>query len=94
MTVNQYGLILDGSPLFADAESVVIRFVHKKRWKVIELIIHVALYANSLDGEAIVAIAKHISDALKEYKLNGKFWRVAMLDHAGTNKTSLSLLTE
>ena len=85
----QYGLTIDGKPLFAEAECVVIRLVHKTTWKIIELIIHLALYATSLNGEAI---AKHILDAMNGHNLDGKFWRAVMLDRAATNKRSLVLV--
>jgi hypothetical protein len=53
----QYGLCLDGSPVFAEAEGVVIRVVHRKTFRIIELVIHLSLYAEALDREAV---AQHI----------------------------------
>ena len=36
----EFSLIMDGTPLFAKAECVVIRLVHKKTFEIVELIIH------------------------------------------------------
>ena len=87
----QFGLAFDGLPLFDEAKCVVIRLVHKRTWNIVELIIHLALYAISLDSEAI---AKYICDAMAEYSLDGRFWCVDMLDRAATNKGSLALVEQ
>ena len=84
----QYGLCIDGTPIFAEAECVVVRVIQKKTFKIIELIIHLQLYAGSLDGDAV---AKHIEDAIAEYDfLEEKNCKVVMQDRASTNKNAMS----
>ena len=83
----QYGLCIDGTPIFAEAECVVIRLVHKKTFKIVELVLHLQLYAGGLDSQAI---AKHIEDAIAEYDfLEEKNCRVVMQDRASTNKGAM-----
>ena len=77
--------------MFAECEAVVLRLVHKKTWHIIELVIHLRLYAESLNGEAIAA---HILESIAEYDLDVKNWRCTMLDRASTNKGSLNLICE
>ena len=67
-----------------------LRLVHKETWRIIELVIHLKLYDEALNGEAI---AKHILDAMAEYNLDVTKWRVTMLDRASTNKGALSIIT-
>jgi len=84
----EFSLIMDGTPLFAEAECVVIRLVHKKTFEIVELIIHLAL---ALNGSAIGA---HVFDTLNKYGLDAKNWRATMMDHAATNKKAMSLVEE
>ena len=77
----EFSLIMDDTPVFPKAECVMVRLVHKKTFKIVELIIHMQLYAEALNGSAI-AIAAHVFDAMSEYGLDLKLkkWR------ASTNK--------
>ena len=53
--------------------------------------IHLKLYAESLDGEAI---AQHILEAMAEYDLDVTKWRATMLDRASTNQKALGIVAE
>jgi hypothetical protein len=61
----EFSLIMDDTPVFPKAECVMVRLVHKKTFKVVELIIHMQLYAEALNGSAI-AIAAHVLDTMNE----------------------------
>ena len=88
---EQFGLTLDGTPVFAEAECVVIRLVHKETWEIIELVIHLKLYAESLNGESI---AHNILESMMKHDLDPAKWRATMLDRASTNKGALRLIEE
>jgi hypothetical protein len=72
-------------------------------FRIIELLIHLSLYAEALDGEAI---AQHILGTLDSYKvtnpedgtmqfeLKPKNWVSVNLDRAATNVKALRLLKE
>lgn len=96
----QYGLGIDGSPVFAEAECVTVRVVHKETFRIIELLIHLGLYAESLDGEAI---AQHVVDTLErmkvtdddgsvKFQMKAKDWIAVNLDRAATNVKALRLI--
>ena len=84
-------MVIDGTPVFAEAECVVIRLVHKKTWEIYELVIHLGLYASSLNGEAI---AKHCLEAIDMYGLLSSNWRATMLDRASSNKKAVDLIAD
>ena len=88
---GEFGLIMDGTPLFAEAECVVVRLVHQESFEIVELVIHLGLYSEALNGEAIAA---HIMEALKRYSLDMKKWRTAMMDRASTNKRAMTVIGE
>ena len=61
----EFTLIMDGTPVFAEAECVKIRLVHKKTKRIHEFVVHLALYAKSLSGEQI---AQHILNTIQGVK--------------------------
>eukprot|EP00956_Cyclotella_meneghiniana_P040828 scaffold206395_cov26-Cyclotella_meneghiniana.AAC.2 len=88
----QYGIIMDGTPLFAEAEALIIRLVHRKTFKIHQVLIHMELYDGSLDGEMI---AQHVKDAItKSVALSLRNLRVTSIDRAGTNKKALNVLEQ
>lgn len=89
----QYGIImLDGTPVFAEAEALMIRLVNLKTFKIHQVVIHLQLYDGSLKGEMI---AQHVKDAItKTVALCLKNLRVASIDQAGTNKKALVTLEQ
>jgi len=88
----QYAITVDGSPYFAEAECVVMRMVHRKSFKIVELIVRLELFSESLDG---ATIAKHLHDLLvKSLKVKLRNWRATGMDRAGTNKKAMELITE
>lgn len=84
---------MDGTPVFAEAECVVIRVVDKTTFRIHELVLHLALYAGSLNGEAIAAHVFKALDSLKTIDAGGNVtfevkpteWRATSLDRAKTN---------
>ena len=83
----QFGIIMDGTPLFAEAECLVIRLVHKKTFKIYQLLIHLQLYNTSLDG---ADIAQHVKDAVaQDLGLQLKNLRAVSIDRAKTNVKAL-----
>jgi hypothetical protein len=83
-------LIADGTPVYAKAEALLIKLVHKKTWKIITMLVHLEVYQNSLDGEDI---AKHVKTAVA--KTNGlelQNLRTTSIDRAGTNKKAMKCL--
>ena len=57
----QYALIMDGSPLFAEAECIIHRSVDKDSWKIKELVVDVGLFKKSLNAETV---AQNIQSAV------------------------------
>jgi hypothetical protein len=87
---SQYALIMDGSPLFAEAECIIHRSVDKDLWKIKELVVDVGLFKKSLNAETL---AQNIQSAVvSKYGLRLIDLRATSLDRASTNKAALSLL--
>ena len=92
MCYPEYAIIMDGTPIFAEADCVMIRVVHKETKKIHQLVVRLGLYAESLDGDTI---AEHVVETLvgdvnvdndKGLGLKLRNWRVSALDRASTNK--------
>ena len=82
----QFGIIFDGSPFFAEAECVVARMVTKD-WEIIEILVHLGLYENSLDSDDIVS---HVKTSIeKRLGADPKYWRTTMMDRASANKSAM-----
>lgn len=86
-----YTVVMDGTPIFAEAECVMIRFVHMKSQEVIQYVAHLALYSESLDG---ITIATNLYNALRGLNLDLKNWKATSADRAATNKRAMSILKE
>lgn len=85
-----FAVVMDGTPLFAEAECVSLRFVHKATKKIHEFVVHLGLYAESLDGNTI---AKHVTAILLgRLSLDLKHWKATSIDRAATNKKAMSIL--
>ncbi len=86
----QYALIMDGSPLFSEAECIIHRFIDKDSWKIKELVVDVGLFKKSLSAQTL---AQNIQSAVvTKYGLHLKDLCAVSLDQASTNKAALSLL--
>jgi hypothetical protein len=86
----QYALIMDGSPLFAEAECIIHRSIDKNSWKIKELVVNVGLFKKSLNAQTL---APNIQSAVvTKYGLRLKDLCAVSLDQASTNKAALSLL--
>ncbi len=86
----QYALIMDGSPLFAEAECIIHRSIDKDSWKIKELVVNVGLFKKSLNAQTL---AQNIQSAVvTKYGLRHKDLCAVSLDRASTNKAALSLL--
>jgi hypothetical protein len=89
---SQYALIMDGSPLFAEAECIIHRSVEKDSWKIKELVVDVGLFKKSLNAKTL---SQNIQSAVvSKYGLRLKDLRATSLDRASTNKLALSLLLD
>lgn len=88
----EFTVVMDGTPVFAEAECVVLRFVHRTSHKIKELVVHLGLYSESLDG---ITIAAHVSDVLTDrLSLNLRHWKAISIDRASTNKKAMDILQE
>jgi hypothetical protein len=88
----QFGTTTDGSPSVASAEAVAIRLVRKKTLEVFDLLIHVGLYAKSLNADQLV---HGILFAIRsKAQLDTKDWRTAMVDGASTNTCAIRTVAE
>lgn len=87
----EFTLIMDGTPVFAEAECVMLRFVHKGNRKIYEFVVHLGLYAESLDGNTI---ATHVADVLTggRLSLQLRHWKATSVDRASTNKRAMTIL--
>ena len=94
----EYSLILDGCPLFDEAECVMVRIIHKKTLKIKTLVISVGLYPGSLDGDTIcdniVELINGDPDDAEDdgFALSLKGMRAASIDRASPNKSGLATL--
>lgn len=99
---QQFTVIMDSTPVFPEAECVVICFVHKITNKIVEFVVHLGLYQEPLDGNTFVwhvAMAIHLFDMLLSFFLTGSQqslsldnWRATSIDHAATNNWAMSIL--
>jgi hypothetical protein len=88
----EYSLIVDGSPLFAEAVAVKIRLVHKSSFKIVELLVKCKLYTTGLNGENT---AGEILEVLEEdIKLPIEHWVAFMMDRASTNVNAIKIVRE
>lgn len=87
----EFTVIMDGTPVFAEAECVMLRFVHMGNRKIYEFVVHLGLYAESLDGNTI---ARHIADVLvgERLSLQLKHWKATSVDRTATNKRAMTVL--
>ena len=89
----EFTVIMDGTPVFAEAECVMLRFVHKGNRKIFEFVVHLGLYAESLDGNTI---ARHVADVLMggSLSLQLRNWKATSVDRAATNKRAMTVSHE
>ena len=88
---------MDGTPVFAEAECVMVRVVHRKTKRVHEFVVHLGLYAESLDGQTIAkqvieAIVGNDNEGVKSIGLKLKNWKATAIDRAGTNKRAMDIV--
>ena len=84
---KEFGTIADGSPLGANAEALMVRMVRRSDHQVVEMLISLTLFKNSLNGDAI---AHHILQSLRSFELNPEDWRPSILDRAATNQKAMT----
>ena len=86
--------------MFAEAECVVVRVVHKETKKINQLVVRLGLFSESLDG---ATLAKHITETLvgapgddedEGLAMPLKNMRAVSIDRASTNKRALDILLE
>ena len=88
---NQFGLIFDGTPSFAEAEAIKIRVVTKK-YEIMELLVKVACFQKKLNSNNIV---NHIISTIQsDLLLHVENWRTSQQDRASTNTAALRKIKE
>ena len=91
---------MDGTPVFAEAECIIIRSIHRTTYKIHEFVVCLSLYSESLDG---ATLAQHAVEILQgnpcdpESRGLGKYlsnWKATGIDRAGTNKKAHKIIKE
>ncbi len=86
----QYALIMDGSPLFDEAECIIHHSIDKDSWNIKELVVDLGLSKKSLNAQTL---SQNIQSAVvTKYGLRLIDLCAVSLDQAATNKAALSLL--
>lgn len=88
---KEFTVIMDGTPVFAEAECVVLRCVHMSTKRIQEFVVHLGLYSESLDG---ITIATHVMQVLTSPRLSLDLmnWKATSVDRAATNKKAMNIL--
>ena len=89
----EFAVVMDGTPIFAEAECVVLRFIHKRTYRILEFVVHLGLYTEALDGNTI---AQHVAGILTGSRLylDLSHWKATSIDRAATNKRAMTILGE
>ena len=83
---NEFGLIFDGTPSFAEAEAVKVRVV-THNWEIAEPLVRVGIFKHKLNAENI---ANNLLFTIKkQLKKNEKHWLTSQQDRASTNQSAL-----
>ena len=83
---EEYGITFDGTPSFAEAEAIVIRFETKK-WEIVEVLVCCRMFKKKMNSENL---ANHVVETLNQrLGLNLKHWLRAQQDRDSTNKAAL-----
>ena len=88
---REYGILFDGSPLGANAEAIMGRFINRSNYRVVNVLLSVRLFSASLTGENV---ASHLISELRSYGLAPEDWRTCMMDRAATNGAALNRVRE
>jgi hypothetical protein len=99
---QQFSIIMDGTPIFAEAECLMVRLVHKTTWKIHEIVLHLELYAEALDG---ATVAEHVKASIEgkvncadenknPFGLLMRMLRATAIDRAETNKKAMNIMHE
>ena len=88
---DEYSITFDGTPSFAEAEAITLRFVTKE-YHVVELLVKCSLFEEKLNGEKL---GNHVVDTIvNRLGLELKKWLACQQDRASTNKGCLRLICE
>lgn len=99
---QQFSIIMDGTPVFAEAECLMVRLVHKTTWKIHQIVLHLELYAEALDG---ATVAEHVKASIEgkvdcadedknPFGLLMRMLRATAIDRAQTNKKAMDIIHE
>ena len=87
----EYSLSMDGTPSFAHAECIIMRFVSRS-FDIYELVVRVGIFKNSLSSDQL---AHHILDCIhNQSRVPLIDWVAVQLDRASTNKAAIRKITE
>ena len=87
----EYGISLDGTPSFAEAECIMLRFVTKS-YNIVEIIVRFALYNQKLNANQLT---NHLLSTIHQrLGLVSSDWLAVQLDRAGTNSAALLRLND
>ena len=90
-TFTEYSLSMDGTPSFAHAECIIVRFVSRS-FDIYELVVRVGLFKNALSSDQL---AHHILNCIHtRLKVPLIDWVAVQLDRAHTNKAAIHNITE
>ena len=90
-TFTEYSLSMDGTPSFAHAECIIVRFVSRS-FDIYELVVRVGLFKNALSSDQL---AHHILDCIHtRLRVPLIDWVAIELNHASTNKAAIRKITE
>ena len=86
LSYQPFGLIFDGTPSFAEAEAIKVRFVTKK-FDINELLVKLSCFKKKLNSDNI---ANHLIQTIKyDLGLDVRYWYTSQQDRASTNLAAL-----
>ena len=87
----EYGIIFDGTPTFAEAEAIKIRFVTFEN-EIVEVLVRLALFDKKLNAENL---AGHLLETIMlRLGLKLENWTTTQQDRASTNKSAITKIKE
>lgn len=87
----EYGIIFDGTPSFAEAEAIKLRFVTYE-YEIVEVLVRVALFEKKLNGDNI---ASHLLETIMlRLGLRLEDWYTSQQDRASTNSAAIKKIKE
>ena len=87
----QFSLSIDGTPSFAEAECIIVRFVNKN-YQIIEIVARIALFERKLNSDEL---ANHVLNCINTRLMVPLCdWTTVQLDRASTNKAAIRKLKD